>query len=44
MEQFDVEQALEKEPFITLGFEEKNGFYVSDIPSALTGSCGHCSK
>ena len=35
---------VEKEPFITLGFEEKNGFYESDIPSALTGSCGHCSK
>ena len=27
-----------------LGFEEKNGFYESDIPSALTGSCGHCTK
>ena len=35
---------VEKEPFITLGFEEKNGFYESDIPSALTGSCGHCTK
>ena len=35
---------VEKEPFITLGFEEKNGFYESDIPSALTGSCGHCAK
>ena len=35
---------VEKEPFVTLGFEEKNGFYESDIPSALTGSCGHCAK
>lgn len=32
------------EPFKTLGFEEENGFYVSDIPSALTGSCSHCGK
>ena len=23
---------------------EKDGFYESDIPSALTGSCGHCAK
>ncbi len=35
---------VEAEPFLTLGFEEKNGFYASDIPSALTGSCGHCAK
>lgn len=35
---------VEKEPFVTLGFEEKNGFYESDIPSALTGSCGQCAK
>lgn len=35
---------LSSEPFKTLGFEEENGFYVSDIPSALTGSCSHCGK
>lgn len=35
---------VEEDPFLTLGFEEKNGFYESDIPSALTGSCCHCTK
>ncbi len=29
-------------PFITLGFNEEKGFLVSDIPSALQGSCKDC--
>ncbi len=35
-------QKVDATPFVTLGFEEENGFLVSDIPSALQGHCKDC--
>ncbi|MGN0545161.1 MAG: hypothetical protein ACI4I0_06330 [Acutalibacteraceae bacterium] len=32
------------QPFETLGFSKDGDDYISDIPSALTGSCKDCGK
>ncbi|MBQ7047109.1 MAG: hypothetical protein IJN85_05160 [Oscillospiraceae bacterium] len=33
---------VDSTPFITLGFSKEKDFLVSDIPSALQGSCKDC--